>query len=399
MSRSLVKRVSRIVDHHASRRRFLRSSAMAATAMAVAPIAFAVRPVSAEAAIRNCKGHRCAPGALCCDGWTEFCCQLTGENTCPPGTVVAGWWKVDDSDFCSLGQPRPRYYFDCNLVCDPGCGCNSRGLCSKACTSARCHCPGGCATRKVDCARFRYGQCNQDVCVGPVKCRVVTCVPPWQWDPKCSAAPVLRSEATRTHDRPCLHVGFTDVPPLAFYAKMVEWTADEGIIAGLTDDLFGPDELVQRAQFADFLWSYEGKPSAALSSYFHDVPTDSTHASAVAWMLEQGLTRGMAPRRFEPESLLTMAQAIVFLHRLADPPSTSSSPFTQAAGDTWYAKAFDWAVKNDIIWWSPPLKFEPDRPVSRGLAADFLYRFHLSRNPGESSADAANESPRVGSVK
>ena len=44
MSRKLVERVSRVVDRRAGRRGFLRSSAMAATAMAVAPVAYAMRP-------------------------------------------------------------------------------------------------------------------------------------------------------------------------------------------------------------------------------------------------------------------------------------------------------------------------------------------------------------------
>ena len=52
MSRKLVERVSRVVDHRAGRRGFLRSSAMAATAMAVAPVAYAMRPTTAEAAHR-----------------------------------------------------------------------------------------------------------------------------------------------------------------------------------------------------------------------------------------------------------------------------------------------------------------------------------------------------------
>ena len=108
VSRKLVERVSRVVDRRAGRRGFLRSSAMAATAMAVAPVAYAVRPTTAEAAIVLCKGHQCNTGALCCDNYTEFCCKLTGENLCPPGTVVAGWWKVDGTGFCDLNGPRPR---------------------------------------------------------------------------------------------------------------------------------------------------------------------------------------------------------------------------------------------------------------------------------------------------
>ncbi|MEE8376431.1 MAG: hypothetical protein V3S26_08945, partial [Acidimicrobiia bacterium] len=33
----------------------------------------------------------------------------------------------------------------------------------------------------------RYGQCNNQVsCLGPIVCRVVTCVSPWEWDSSCT---------------------------------------------------------------------------------------------------------------------------------------------------------------------------------------------------------------------
>ena len=81
--------------------------------------------------------------------------------------------------------------------------------------------------------------------MGPLKCRIVTCVPPWKWDPECARSPVLSSPGTRWHDRPCLHEGFTDIPPLAFYAEAVEWMGQtKASPPAMTEDLFGPDELV-----------------------------------------------------------------------------------------------------------------------------------------------------------
>ena len=55
---------------------------------------------AAYAAVCNCQGQGCPCGSICCDGYTEFCCTLTGSNGCPPGTITAGWWKVDGSQFC-----------------------------------------------------------------------------------------------------------------------------------------------------------------------------------------------------------------------------------------------------------------------------------------------------------
>jgi hypothetical protein len=132
-----------------------------------------------------------------------FCCSINaGRNACPPGTVTAGWWKADNSPFCGGGA---RYYLDCNAECDPGCACGPSGICSPGCHHWRCDCgTTDCDHRRIACNAFRYGQCHQDhACVGPVVCRVVSCVPPWQWDPSCT--PVMATaNATRLHHAPCL---------------------------------------------------------------------------------------------------------------------------------------------------------------------------------------------------
>ena len=364
--------------------------------MAVAPVAYAIRPTTAEAAIVVCKGHKCDPNALCCDRYSEFCCKLTGENLCPPRTIVAGWWKADGSGFCDLNGPSPRYYLDCNFSCDAraGCHCGSDGFCGRGCTPAKCQCAGGCDTRKSECLRFRYGQCNQDVCVGELMCRIVTCVPPWTWDPACAPTPVLSSPGTRLHDRPCLHDDFSDVPPRAYYAEAVKWMADQGITTGMKNSLFGPDEPVTRAQFATFLWRYQALPQAQplvepqaesqaeSSNEFSDVEADAYYSEAVAWMVEHQITTGRAPGRFDPDSGVSRAQAIVFLHRLAGQPQGSATiAFTDVDPDAWYRDALAWTLEHSIEWWAEHPTFDGTDPATRAEVAALLHGYHLRPSP------------------
>ncbi len=179
----------------------LKRSALVGSALAVAPTDFVFRPRSAYAAICRCSGSTCDCSAACCDGYTEFCCTISGRNQCPGGTVLGGWWKVDGSSFCGGG---PRYYMDCNAQCG-GCGCGSNGICDGSCSGTTCGCANGdCGNRKAGCTGFRYGQCHQEIaCLGPIVCRVITCTPPWQLDPTCSTA-VRTDNNTRYHDAPCL---------------------------------------------------------------------------------------------------------------------------------------------------------------------------------------------------
>lgn len=202
---SVLDRTANFLADRLDRRGFLGKAAVVGSAVVTAPLEFGLKPTSAYAAVCQCNGSSCPCGSLCCDGYTEFCCTLTGANACPPGTITAGWWKVDGSQFCGGAA---RYYLDCNAQCGT-CDCGANGVCSGACSGTGCGCAqGNCNNRKAGCTRFRYGQCNQGVrCVGPIVCRVVTCAPPWSFDPACSTT-ARTDEATRNHDRPCLNEPF-----------------------------------------------------------------------------------------------------------------------------------------------------------------------------------------------
>ncbi len=233
---TLVSRATEALDRPISRRGFLRRLTYGATALAAAPLAYALRPGTAYAAICSCSGSSCTCGALCCDGWTEFCCTLTGQNVCPSGTIPAGWWKADGSGVCDNSSgPQPRYYLDCNTTDCGSCGCGESGLCSGNCQDPHvytCQCANGnCGLRKTSCTAFRYGQCNQDVaCVGPIVCRVVTCTAPWVWDDACEPTPVLTAP-TATHNAPCLG-GPTPLPDTGI-PVVGDWTGSGVTMPGM----------------------------------------------------------------------------------------------------------------------------------------------------------------------
>jgi hypothetical protein len=200
VSTKLVERASSfLASRGTTRRSFLRKTAVVGSALAVVPADYLLRPGSAYAALCNCSGQSCACGSLCCDGYTEFCCTLTGSNTCPPGTIPAGWWKADGSRYCN----GARYYIDCNATCR----CGSGRICPDGCSNAPwgCGCAkGDCNNRKAGCTSFRYGQCNQQVAtVGRIACRVVSCDPAVLAYGNC--APTLAVDnSTANHNKPCL---------------------------------------------------------------------------------------------------------------------------------------------------------------------------------------------------
>jgi hypothetical protein len=189
---------TRLAGSRPSRRSLLTTTAVAGSALAVAPWRFLLQPVSAYEAV-------CGPASDCASGWTVFCCTINnGRNSCPTGSVAAGWWKADQNSFCGGAA---RYYVDCNSTCGT-CGCGSSGICNAECWTCGCRCnedPSTCDHRRVCCNRFRYGNCNQQIaCVGPVVCRVVSCVPPWEWEPACTTVSATANQ-TGSHHAPCLN--------------------------------------------------------------------------------------------------------------------------------------------------------------------------------------------------
>jgi len=185
--------------HDPDRRQFISRMTMAATALMVAPMDFVLKPISAYAAV-------CGPAPGCNDGYSAFCCSIhRGINNCPPGHLIGGWWRASGSSYCLVnGQPSSRYYLDCHPYCSCTSGCGN--FCSSGCLSCSCHCPstGTCDRRHACCARFRYGQCNTNhSCIGPVTCRVVSCVPPYQVYSSCGST-LLSDHFTANQTAPCL---------------------------------------------------------------------------------------------------------------------------------------------------------------------------------------------------
>src|SRR5262249_20023505 len=130
LSEKLVEVASEGLRRRSSRRGFLFRSAVVGSALAVNPFKFAVKPGTAYASL-------CGPDATWSSGGTVFCGPINkGQTSCPPGTIPAGWWKSDRSNFCDGG---PRYILDCNATCG-SCGCGGGGICGPGCYSCHCHC-------------------------------------------------------------------------------------------------------------------------------------------------------------------------------------------------------------------------------------------------------------------
>jgi len=166
--------------------------------------------------------------------------------------------------------------------------------------------------------------------------------------------------------------GFGDVSEGRFFDRAVQWMVDSGITDGTEPGCFSPNESVTRGQAAAFLWRSSGRPPAP-SHPFDDVERD-WQQDAVAWMAANGITRGTSPHTFSPEEPVTRGQFAAFLWRLALRPPAPPHPFNDVERD-WQQDAVAWLAAEEITVGTTAVTFSPDREVSRGEAATFLWRF------------------------
>lgn len=115
---------------------------------------------------------------------------------------------------------------------------------------------------------------------------------------------------------------FVDVNPGSYYNDAVAWLATTGVTSGTTPTTFSPEQPITRAMVAAFLWRLAGEPSAPATN-FSDVPSSAYYADAVDWMVRAGITNGSSPTTFSPNRTLNRAEFAAFLYRFDGSPSVS----------------------------------------------------------------------------
>jgi hypothetical protein len=117
--------------------------------------------------------------------------------------------------------------------------------------------------------------------------------------------------------------GFDDVKDGMYYADAVAWAAENKIISGYSDDLFGPEDAITREQMAVILMNYaklkgyDVSAKADLSKY-SDAEIVSTWATdAMSWANAAGLIQGDGTK-LTPTGTATRAQAAAILQRFIE---------------------------------------------------------------------------------
>ena len=145
--------------------------------------------------------------------------------------------------------------------------------------------------------------------------------------------------------------GYADVDANAWYADAVVYCRDNGLMNGTSDTAFSPDETMTRAMLATVLYRLAESPAVSGSDSFTDTVEDSWYSPAVLWAAQNGIVTGYGDGLFGTDDPVTREQIAAIMWRYAGSPAAESG--TDFADEdsisTYAAQAVDWAQAVGII--------------------------------------------------
>ena len=163
----------------------------------------------------------------------------------------------------------------------------------------------------------------------------------------------------------------------------IEALIARGIINGMGNDSYAPDETMTRAQFATIVVKALGLTSKA-SSVFTDVTADKWYAPYIGTAYAYGIVNGKSATTFDPEGTITRQEAAAMVARAAKLCGMDTSLETYEIlnalaqfGD--YVTVDDWAKESMAFCYSEDildqsdLDIEPKRAILRCEIAQMLY--------------------------
>lgn len=164
----------------------------------------------------------------------------------------------------------------------------------------------------------------------------------------------------------------------------IEALAGRGIITGMPDGMFAPDNTMTRAEFAAVVVRALGLP-AKPGGNFADVPADAWYSEVVGTAFAYGIVTGVSDTAFSPDGTITREQAAVMVSRAAklcgmDTDMELAAARNVLAGFMDYVTVSDWAFVplafcyDEQLLPGDSMEILPKQPITRAEIAHMLYR-------------------------
>jgi hypothetical protein len=200
---------------------------------------------------------------------------------------------------------------------------------------------------------------------------------------------------------------FSDVGDNHLFKADIEAMARAGIAKGDPDGKYHPDRYVNRAEFLKLLYLAAGRiPKSIYVKCFLDVVAGSWYESYVcdAAAKENAFVQGVGNGKFDPAAPVTRTQALKMIFTVfgLDAGDISADDqnlikFVDVSVTAWYSKYLSAAYKVGVlpVAGEGGARFYPDKELTRGEAAAYIYngmKVRAKKQESESSASSSSAS-------
>lgn len=178
---------------------------------------------------------------------------------------------------------------------------------------------------------------------------------------------------------------FNDVSDKMWYAPAVAYCADNGYMSGTGNNKFDPNGKVSRAQMAQILYNFAGRPDMTnAENPFTDVKRDAWYGSAVLFAKTTGIVNGTSSTTYSPNNYITREQVAVMLFgyykaSTGNTPSVDKSVLNSYTDknmiSSWAQDAIAWAIQNKIMSGTGNGKLDPKGTCTRAQLAQFIMNY------------------------
>lgn len=110
---------------------------------------------------------------------------------------------------------------------------------------------------------------------------------------------------------------FDDVENEEWFADGVAYVTKNNLMNGISKKEFAPNDAMTRAMLVTVLYRAEGEPSVSSGVSFADVNTESYYSDAVAWAEQNGIVSGVGEDKFAPDECITREDIATIIYRYA----------------------------------------------------------------------------------
>lgn len=182
--------------------------------------------------------------------------------------------------------------------------------------------------------------------------------------------------------------GFSDVKTDDWFCSAVNYVVGKKLFNGVSDNEFAPNDSLTRAMLVTILYRLDGEPETEIGEGFADVESGAYYEKAVAWAKANGIVNGITDSEFAPNNNITREQIASIIYRYAkykgydvsvgEDTNILSYEDANKISD-WAVAAIQWACGAGLINGRTESTIVPDGTATRAEAAAIMQRFSEQR--------------------